>query len=116
MELYIFNRNLELQGIVDNFTSLIWTRRYFKSGEFELHCALTPESISLLAKENIVFKKDGDELVGEAGVILYRNLEQDTEGKEFLVLKGSFITGYLNRRIVWGTEVLNITTEAAMRK
>lgn len=95
---------------------MIWTRKYFKSGGFELQCALTTQNLNLLAKENIIFKKDGNQIVGEAGVILYRNLDQDTEGKEILVLKGGFLTSYLNRRIIWGTEILNVTAEVAMRK
>jgi len=76
-----------------------------------LHCALTKESLNLLARENIIYKK-GD---NEAGYIEYRNLKQDAEGKEVLVIKGKFLTGYLNRRIVWGTEILNTTVEVAMR-
>jgi hypothetical protein len=112
MELYIFDRYLNFKGITDNFTSLRWVRRYYKSGEFELHCDLTQESLNLLKRENIIYKK-GD---SEAGYIEYRNLKQDAEGKEILILKGKFLTSYLNRRIVWGTEVLNATSEVAMRK
>jgi hypothetical protein len=111
MELYIFDRNLNFKGILEGYTSLRWTRRYYKSGEFELHCALTPEALSLLQRENIIYKK-GDT---EAGFIEYRNLKQDQEGKEILVIKGKFLTGYLNRRIIWGTEILNTTSEVAMR-
>lgn len=111
MELYIFDRQLNFKGIIDNFESLIWTRRYYKSGEFELQCALTPESLQLLQRENIIYKKDDV----EAGYIEYRNLKQDTEGKEILIVKGKFLTSYLNRRIIWGTEILNTTTEIAMR-
>ncbi|MBU3098390.1 MULTISPECIES: siphovirus ReqiPepy6 Gp37-like family protein [Clostridium] len=111
MEIYIFNRRLEFQGILDNFTSLRWVRRYLKCGEFELNCDSTPESLNLLARENIIYKK-GDT---EAGYIEFRNLKQDIEGKEVLIIKGKFLTGYLNRRIIWGTEILNVTTEVAMR-
>ena len=111
MELYIFDRTLNFKGIIDSFTSLRWVRRYFKSGEFELQCAMTPEILSLLARESIIYKK-GDT---EAGFIEYRNLKQDAEGKELLVIKGKFLTSYLNRRIIWGTEILNITSEVAMR-
>ena len=50
MELYIFDRELNLINIVDNFKSLIWTRRYYKSGEFELHIPLTSENIKYLIK------------------------------------------------------------------
>lgn len=112
MELYIFDRALNFKGIIDNFTSLRWTRRYYKSGEFELHCALTAESLSLLQRESIIYKKDDT----EAGYIEYRNLKQDAEGKEILVVTGKFLTNYLNRRIIWDTELLKgITAESAMR-
>ena len=111
MELYVFDRELNFIGINDNFTSLRWLRRYYKSGEFELHCALTNENLLLLVRGNIIYKK-GD---NEAGYIESRNLKQDVEGKEILVLKGKFLTGYLNRRIIWGTEILNVAAEVAMR-
>jgi len=111
MELYIFSRELEFKGILENYNSLIWTRKYNKIGKFELHCALTKESLTLLQRESIIYKK-GDT---EAGYIETRNLSQDAEGKEVLVIKGKFLTGYLNRRIVWGTEILNTTSEVAMR-
>ncbi|MBU3216644.1 siphovirus ReqiPepy6 Gp37-like family protein [Clostridium estertheticum] len=111
MDIYVFNRNLESIGMIDSFTSLIWTRRYYKSGEFELHCDLTPANLAFLSRENIIYKT-GDI---EAGVIKYRNLKQDAEGKEILVVKGNFLTGYLNRRIIWGTSILNTTAELSMR-
>lgn len=112
MELYVFNRNLEFLGIIDTYFSLIWTRKYYKSGEFELHCDLTPENLNLLKRENIIWKKDDI----EAGYIEFRNLKQDNEGKETLVIKGKLLTGYLNRRIIWGNEIFNDTTENSMRK
>ncbi len=112
MELYIFDRDLNFQGILESFFSLIWTRRYSKCGEFELHCNLTPETIELLKRENIIWKK-GDL---EAGYIEYRNLSQDSNGQETLVVKGKFLIGYLGRRIIWGTENLNTTAELGIRE
>lgn len=111
VELFIFDKNLNPLGLIDDFFSLSWIRRYHKAGEFELHLALTPENLNLLQKDNIVYKP-GDI---EAGYIEYRNLKQDTEGKEYLAIKGKFLTGYLGRRIIWGTETLNDTAEKAMR-
>ena len=112
MELYIFDRDLNFQGILESFFSLRWIRRYSKCGEFELHCSLTPEILELLKKDNVIWKKDDL----EAGYIEYRNLRQDTEGKEVMVVKGKFLTGYLGRRIIWGTENLSTTAELAMRQ
>jgi hypothetical protein len=111
MELYIFDRELNFIGILDRFTSLRWVRRYHKVGEFELQCALTEESINLLKREYIVFKKDDE----EAGFIEYRNLKQNSDGSETLVIKGEFLTGYFGRRIIWGIENINSTVEDAMR-
>lgn len=111
MELYIFNRNLEFQGIVDTFTSFRWIRRYHKPGEFELHCRLTQENLNLLQRENIIWKKDNT----EAGYIEYRELKLNENGQEELIIKGKFLTSYLSRRIIWGQEILQTTAEQAMR-
>lgn len=112
MELYVFNRDLELQGMLDTFTSLRWVRRYSKSGEFELYCALDFNTLNLLKKENIIFKKDDI----EAGYIDTRQLKVGENGQEYLEIKGNFLTNYLDRRINW--ERLNYSgkTEELMRK
>ena len=41
VECRIFNRELELQGVADNFGSFTWIRRYFEPGEFEIHVPAT---------------------------------------------------------------------------
>lgn len=112
MELYVFDRDLNFEGILEEYFSLIWRRKYSKCGEFELHCGLTSETLNLLKQGNVIWKKDDL----EAGYVEYRNLKQDAEGKEVLVIKGKFLTGYLNRRIIWGTENLNTTSELAVRE
>lgn len=112
MELYIFNENVEFEGILESYFSLRWVRKYSKAGEFELHCSLTIETLNLLQKGNIIWKK-GDL---EGAYVEYRHLKQDTTGKEILVIKGKFLTGYLGRRIVWERQNLNTTSELAIRE
>ncbi|WMJ81978.1 siphovirus ReqiPepy6 Gp37-like family protein [Clostridium sp. MB40-C1] len=112
MELYIFNRDLELKGILDTFTSLRWIRRYYKGGEFELHCALNSNTLKLLQRENIIYKKDD----AEAGYIETRQLKIDNNGQEYLEIKGKFLTNYLDRRINWDRVNFNGKTEELMRK
>ena len=36
MELYIYDRDMILHGVIDEINSLIWTRRYWSAGEFKL--------------------------------------------------------------------------------
>lgn len=95
MELYIFDRGFNLIGIIESFTSLSWLRRYHKSGEFTLYLKATKENISLTKKENIVYFKGSV----EAGSIETINLNLKENGDEEIIVKGKFITGYLNRRI-----------------
>lgn len=112
MELYIFDRELNFKGVIDLFISLRHVRKYYAVGEFEIQCHFTNENLILLQRENIVYKK-GDP---EACCIEYLNIKQDLDGREILVAKGKTLTGYLNRRIVWGTEIINDTAEKAMRQ
>ncbi|HIG0362067.1 TPA: siphovirus ReqiPepy6 Gp37-like family protein [Clostridium sporogenes] len=111
MELYIFSRDLELKGILDTFTSLRWIRRYSKTGEFELHCALNSNTLDLLKRENIIFKKDDV----EAGYIETRQLKIGEDGQEYLEVKGKFLTNYLDRRISWDRVNFSGKTEELMR-
>ena len=112
MEIYVFDKELDFRGLLEGYTSLIWHRRYSKHGDFELHCVLNSENLELLKKGNVIWKNDDE----EAGYIQYRNLSMDNEGNEFLVVQGKFLTGYLNRRIIWGIENLNTTAELAIRE
>lgn len=112
MELYVFDTNLNLIHVIDNFTSLIWTRRYYKSGEFELHLPLTDDNVKHFQRENIIYKK-GDT---EAGYIETRQIELNENGEETLLVKGKFLTNYLDRRINWGRLLFNGNSEVLMRK
>lgn len=112
MELYVFNRDLELKGILDTFTSLRWIRRYHKTGEFELHCALDSNTLNLLKRDNIIYKKDDI----EAGYIETRQLKIGTDGREYLEVRGKFLTNYLDRRISWDRVKFSGKTENLMQK
>ena len=112
MEISIYDRDMNFQGIIEKFSSLRWIRRYHRSGSFELHCALTSDTLKLLKVENIILIRGKH----EAGYIEYRNIKQNKDGTETLVVMGMFLTGYLGRRIVWDMETLNTTAEQAMRR
>ncbi len=112
MELYIFNRDLELKGILDTFTSLRWIRKFNISGEFELHCSLDFKTLELLKRENVIFKKNDV----EAGYIETRQLKIGENAQEYLEVKGKFLTNYLDRRISWDRVNFSGKTEELMRK
>ncbi|MCD3217841.1 hypothetical protein G8S55_11495 [Clostridium botulinum C] len=111
MELWILDKEFNRLGILEKFDNLRWTRRYCKTGDFELYCTSTKENLELLKLSNLIYKKNDDEL----GVIEYRNLTLDITGKEVLVVRGKFISSYLNRRIIWDRKNFDDTIENIMR-
>ena len=101
MELYIYNSDRELTGIVESFEYLRWTRRYSQCGSFELRAIATPENTTLLQEGNFIWKNDDE----EAGII--EHLEMVQAEQEIITASGRFATSILSRRIVWKTEVLS---------
>jgi hypothetical protein len=101
MELYVFNQNRALIGIVESFEYLRWTRRYSQCGSFELRAIASTDNSDLLQEGNYIWKNDDDEI----GLIEYQQLSQ-TEN-ESITVSGRFATVLLGRRIIWNTENLN---------
>lgn len=109
IEVRIYNPSLELQGIIDEFSSLIWIRRYQQPGEFELRTPYAEESKRLLVPENIIQKYDGMTSV-DAGVIECLYMTSDE-----IVVKGRFLESYLDRRLIKDTTYYNGNAEDSMR-
>lgn len=98
MEIRVYTADLDFIGVIENETSLIWTRRYSKPGEFELYCPATEYNQTLLQMGNLVTYRGSN----EAGVIEYLITEQSNL-KNQITAKGRFLTSYMDRRIVVGT-------------
>ena len=100
MEIYVFDKNLNFIDTIDQYTSLQWIRRYHTAGRFELHCPITSHNISTLARNNLIWKQDSNEV----GIIEYRRLYTDENGKEIITVVGRMLTSILDRRILYTTE------------
>ena len=60
MDIYLLNSGFEIIRIIDDFTSLIWHRRYHEPGGFELHCV--HELFHELAGAAYVYRPDRTEI------------------------------------------------------
>ena len=96
MELYIYDRDMILHGVIDEINSLIWTRRYWSAGEFKLLVPFTNKHVSLLVKNNLIMKR-GDT---EAAEIRYVHISKNSQGLEEIEVQGKFITQWIGKRIV----------------
>ena len=110
MELSIYDTNLELVGILDTATDVIWHRVFHTAGDFEIHVPATADTLSLLKNQYLVTKKD----TVEFGIIECLVIEQSEAG-ESLKITGRFGSSLLDRRILFETQTLNSTVEGAMR-
>ena len=99
MELYVLDKELNLIGVIDNFETLIWTRKYTEPGKFQLNLPATEDNISLMKDENIIYKKDDV----EGGIIKHIEYSVSDKGERNLVINGELTTGYLSRRVNLGT-------------
>lgn len=87
---------MTLHGVIDEISSLIWTRRYWEAGEFKLLVPFTEKHVAWLKKKNIVMKR-GDT---EAAEIRYVNISKNEQGLEEIEVQGKFISNWIGKRIV----------------
>jgi hypothetical protein len=111
MDLYILGPDIELQGIIDGYSSLRWRRRYFEPGEVELHCPATAEALTLLRPENIIHRLDRQEAAIIEGVTV-----EGTDNGDEITATGRMGPSMLDRRIITPTINFSGTVEDAMRK
>ena len=111
MEIRVYDPELNLQGISENQTSFVWTRRYFESGEFRAYLPLSEDNLRIYKLGNIVTYKGA----GEAGVIEDLTL-RETSTERVIIAQGRFLTSYMDRRLVRPTLNFSGKVEVAMRK
>ncbi len=110
MELRVYSPELTFLGVVDNYTALLWNRKYYEPGSFELHAPLTDENLELLQAGNIIARKDAV----EAGII--EEIENQEGGSSSKITRaGRFLSAYLDRRILKYTINFTGTYDAAMQ-
>lgn len=107
MELYVYNREMTLQGIVEKISSLIWTRRYWTCGEFKLLVPFTEDHARLLVKNNIIVKRGGK----EAAEIRYTHITKNSQGMEEIEVQGKFLLSWIGKRVVTKQIITQDTTQ-----
>lgn len=93
----IRNANREKIGIVDVFTSLIWTREYYGTGMFELYTPVSTSAIELLQKGNYITRPDDDEI----GIIEQLEITYTLQEGRMIVASGRFAKSILDRRLIY---------------
>lgn len=106
----VYDRELRFQGEIDDYNSLVWTRKFFEPGEFDLEAPLTPDNIAYLKPGNILSKRGSR----EAAVIEDAENAQDPD-RNVAIRRGRFLSSYFDRRLIRNTYNFTGLVETAMR-
>ena len=97
MDLMILDDTLTPIDIVDNATSVIWNKRYFEAGDFEIYISSNEKTAESLKKRYFVMRQDDDMIC----MITHVEYKDDPENGNFKIVSGQSVEALLKRRIVW---------------
>ena len=83
-------------GMLDSYSSFIWTERYYKCGDFEIECAATDKARALFVPNRYVCREG----LSSVGVIEDVVLSRDKTGADSMLVSGRFLPSILARRII----------------
>lgn len=112
MEIYIFSREMELLGIIDRITSLIWTRKYWECGKFKLLVPFTEHHIKKLKKGNLIMMRGGN----EAAEIKYVHITKNSQGIEQIEVQGAFLLSWIGKRVLTNQIICRDTTANILKE
>lgn len=97
--MYVYTKDIEFIGIIDFFSSLRWRRKYYETGEFELHLPLNEQTKKFLVKDNLIVREDAVEV----GIIETYTIDDAGEKGIDVTIYGRFLSSILDRRIIKNT-------------
>lgn len=120
MDIYVLNNKFERVDIIDGYTSVIWTTRYYTTGDFELYLAADEVTLNLIKNNNyLVRDKDvnGDELKNVM-VIDKPNIKinTDVENGDYLTVTGKCLKSIVGRRVVINQTVMHGKLETCINR
>lgn len=97
MEVYILDTNRTQVCVIDVYKSLIWTKRYYEPGDFELYLPADDELLNYLKEDYLVTREDDDTVM----IIEKIQMTTDVESGDFFIVTGRSLESILDRRIIW---------------
>lgn len=96
IEPIIMNKDFERIAVVDDYSSLIWTTRYYTCGDFEIVVPADTDHISLMQIGYYVMRDDDEHV----GIIENTQMSVDEDNNEQMLVTGRFLSSILGRRII----------------
>lgn len=112
MDFNVHSPDGALIGIVESPASAIWTRRYQKPGDFELHFPATAEALGMITDDCYITREDAPEIM----IVEHVELLTDEEEGDYILITGRGAECLLERRIVWTQTRLSGRVDAAIMR
>ena len=96
IEPIVMNQNFERIKQIDDYSSLIWTTRYYECGDFEIVLPVTEEYNEIIIKGNYLVRDDDEHV----GIIEDITIDSPEDNAERMIVTGRFAESILARRII----------------
>lgn len=96
MDLYFWNKSLEMVGIIDTAISIQWLERYYEKGKFEVYVQVNQDILDIVNQSYFISRNDSTYV----GVIEFIQDEDNEDDGNFLIIQGYFAESLIGRRII----------------
>lgn len=97
-DVYILDDNYQIIGLIDDFITLIWNRKYYATGNFELHCGA--HHAQLLQAGRYIYPSGK----ADTGIIEEFSYQSDGVYGKKVAVKGRFLKAMLEDRVIDSTQ------------
>lgn len=120
MDIYVLNDNFERVGIIDGYTSIIWTTRYYDPGDFELYLAADKNILNLIQNNYYLVREQDINGYDYKNVMVIDKpnitIQTDVENGDYLTVTGKCLKSIVHRRVVANQTIMNGSLEACINR
>jgi len=103
MDVYVLDSSFEPVAVIDTFKSLIWTKRYYTCGDFELYVPADDSLLPYIQPDYFLIRDDDESVM----VIEKLAIQTDVENGDFFIISGRSLESILTRRVLTSQISLN---------
>ena len=112
MDIFVLDRNLQPIEMIDDYSSVIWAKRYWDFGDCEIYVGATQNHVASLIPGNYITRSDDDMVC----VIRKVELKTSAEDGDYLIVTGKDVRSFMDQRVVWTTTTAQGSAEGFIRQ
>ena len=102
MDFYVYDTDLTAVGIIDNYTSVIWTLRYNDTGDFEMYTKATRDILDMCKIGRYIVRKSDNTMMIIKSVVRNESVERGN----YITITGVSIESIISQRICWNVTLI----------